>query len=114
MRTEGYLRIGELSRRTGVSVELLRLGKALPLLDPSRSGGGFRLYSDADVARVEAMQQHLGAGVAAAEAARRTLRSAVPERSGGVSSRRRTSSRKPSRGSTMPPRTPCSTACWGR
>jgi hypothetical protein len=30
------------------------------------------------------MQQHLGAGVAAAEAARRTLRSAVPERSAGA------------------------------
>jgi DNA-binding transcriptional MerR regulator len=85
VQIEGYLRIGELSRRTGVSVELLRAWeKRYGLLDPSRSAGGFRLYSDADVDRIEAMQQHLGAGVAAAEAARRTLRSAVPERSAGV------------------------------
>ena len=82
---DSYLRIGELSRRTGVSVDLLRAWeKRYGLLEPSRSGGGFRLYSDADVGRIEAMQHHLDAGLAAAEAARRTLRSAVPERSVGV------------------------------
>jgi DNA-binding transcriptional MerR regulator len=71
---EGYLRIGELSRRTGVSVELLRAWeKRYGLLEPARSEGGFRLYSDADVERVRSMQRHLGEGLAAAEAARRAL-----------------------------------------
>jgi DNA-binding transcriptional MerR regulator len=85
MIADGYLRIGELSRRTGVSVDLLRAWeRRYGLLEPSRSGGGFRLYSDADVERIEAMQHHLGAGLAAAEAARRTLRPAEPQRSAGV------------------------------
>jgi MerR family transcriptional regulator, light-induced transcriptional regulator len=73
-RPEGYLRIGELSRRTGVSVELLRAWeKRYGLLEPARSEGGFRLYSDADIERVQTMQRHLGEGLAAAEAARRAL-----------------------------------------
>ena len=75
MSVESYLRIGELSRRTGVSVELLRAWeKRYRLLEPARSGGGFRLYSDTDVDRVRSMQGHLDDGLAAAEAARRTLR----------------------------------------
>jgi MerR family transcriptional regulator, light-induced transcriptional regulator len=72
---DGYLRIGELSRRTGVSVELLRAWeKRYGLLEPARSDGGFRLYSDDDLDRVRSMQRHLEEGLAAAEAARRALR----------------------------------------
>ena len=64
------LRIGELSRRSGVSPELLRAWeRRYGLLEPARSAGGLRLYSAADVERVHRMQQHLAAGVAAAEAA---------------------------------------------
>lgn len=67
----GYLRIGELSRRTGVAPELLRAWeRRYGLLRPARSEGGFRLYSDADERRVELMRQHLRRGLAAAEAAR--------------------------------------------
>ncbi|HSS80478.1 MAG TPA: MerR family transcriptional regulator [Gaiellaceae bacterium] len=74
MGERGHLRIGELSRRTGVSVELLRAWeKRYGLLDPDRSDGGFRLYSDEDVARVRSMQAHLADGLAAAEASRRAL-----------------------------------------
>ena len=74
MHSESYLRIGELSRRSGVSVELLRAWeRRYGLLEPSRSDGGFRLYSDDDVERVRTMQAHLGEGLAAAEAARRAL-----------------------------------------
>jgi MerR family transcriptional regulator, light-induced transcriptional regulator len=66
----GHLRIGELSRRSGVSPELLRAWeRRYGLLRPARSPGGLRLYTDADLERVRAMQQHLAAGVAAAEAA---------------------------------------------
>ena len=72
--TDGHLRIGELSRRTGTSVDLLRAWeKRYGLLEPDRSEGGFRLYSDGDVGRVRTMQGHLAAGLAAKEAARRAL-----------------------------------------
>jgi MerR family transcriptional regulator, light-induced transcriptional regulator len=66
----GLLRIGELSRRSGVSPELLRAWeRRYDLLRPTRSPGGLRLYSHDDLARVEAMRRHLGEGLAAAEAA---------------------------------------------
>jgi MerR family transcriptional regulator, light-induced transcriptional regulator len=72
--TDGYLRIGELSRRTGVAPELLRAWeRRYGLLRPARSDGGFRLYSEADEHRVERMRQHLREGLAAAEAARRAV-----------------------------------------
>jgi DNA-binding transcriptional MerR regulator len=68
--TGGGLRIGELSRRSGVSPELLRAWeRRYGLLQPARSAGGLRLYSQDDVTRVQAMQQHLAEGFAAAEAA---------------------------------------------
>jgi MerR family transcriptional regulator, light-induced transcriptional regulator len=68
------LRIGALSRRVGVSPELLRAWEQrYGLLQPSRSAGGFRLYSSADEARVLTMQRHLGSGLPAAEAARLAL-----------------------------------------
>jgi MerR family transcriptional regulator, light-induced transcriptional regulator len=64
------LRIGELSRRSGVSPELLRAWeRRYGLLRPTRSAGGLRLYSAEDLARVRAMQRHLADGLAAAEAA---------------------------------------------
>ncbi len=67
-------RIGGLSRRVGVSPELLRAWeRRYGLLSPSRSAGGFRLYSNLDEARVRSMQRHLGAGYSAAEAARLAL-----------------------------------------
>jgi MerR family transcriptional regulator, light-induced transcriptional regulator len=70
-REPGYLRIGELARRTGASPELLRAWeRRYGLLRPTRSQGGFRLYTAADEARVRRMRDHLARGVAAAEAAR--------------------------------------------
>jgi len=70
----GYLRIGELSRRVGVSPELLRAWeRRYGLLQPTRSSGGFRLYSSADENRVRAMQQSLASGLSAAQAARAAL-----------------------------------------
>ena len=76
------LRIGELSRRTGVSAELLRAWeRRYGLLHPTRTGGGFRLYSPADERRVSLMRSHLKHGMSAAEAARLTL----TEADGGTS-----------------------------
>jgi len=65
------MRIGELSRRTGVSPELLRAWESrYGLLRPIRSSGGFRLYSPADEARVRRTSALITDGVSAAEAAR--------------------------------------------
>ena len=65
------LRIGELSRRVGVSAELLRAWeRRYGLLHPDRSSGGFRLYGPDDERRVLLMREHLDQGVSAAEAAR--------------------------------------------
>lgn len=73
------IRIGELSRRVGVSSELLRAWeRRYGLLSPSRTEGGLRLYSDEDERRVVRMLEHLAAGVSAAEAARLTRRELEP------------------------------------
>jgi DNA-binding transcriptional MerR regulator len=78
--TGDVLRIGELSKRAGVSPELLRAWeRRYGLLRPARSAGGLRLYSPADVERVALMQQHLAEGMAAAEAAALAVRDAVDE-----------------------------------
>jgi MerR family transcriptional regulator, light-induced transcriptional regulator len=65
------LRIGELSRRTGVSPELLRAWETrYGLLRPDRSAGGLRLFSEDDERRVRLMRTHIAAGLSASEAAR--------------------------------------------
>jgi DNA-binding transcriptional MerR regulator len=70
----GALRIGEFARRVGVSPELLRAWeRRYGLLQPIRTEGGFRLYTDDDAQRVERMKQALDQGFSAAEAARRAL-----------------------------------------
>lgn len=70
MKGETMLRIGELSRRSGVSPELLRAWeRRYDLLQPTRSAGGLRLYSLDDLERVHSMRQHLARGIAPAEAA---------------------------------------------
>ncbi len=70
----GALRIGEFARRVGVSPELLRAWeRRYGLLQPIRTQGGFRLYTDDDAARVERMKLALDDGLSAAEAARRAL-----------------------------------------
>ena len=78
---EGHLRIGELSRRVGVSPELLRAWEfRYGLLQPTRSPGGFRLYSDADEERIRRMRDYQDQGLSAAEAARLALEGASDER----------------------------------
>jgi len=68
---EALVRIGELSRRTGVGVDTLRAWeRRYDLLRPERSAGGFRLYARGDEERVLAMKALIDSGVSAAEAAR--------------------------------------------
>jgi len=67
----GRVRIGELSRRTGVSVDLLRVWeRRYGLLRPERTPGRQRLYSSGDEERIRAMNAGLAGGLSAAEAAR--------------------------------------------
>jgi MerR family transcriptional regulator, light-induced transcriptional regulator len=70
MPAGAFFRIGELSKRSEVSPELLRAWeRRYGLLRPTRSPGGLRLYSPADLERVRLMRRHLAGGLAAAEAA---------------------------------------------
>src|SRR5947208_4617869 len=72
MQTTARVRIGELSRRTGVSVELLRAWEQrYGLLRPGRTAGGFRLYSTDDESRVRRMTALIASGVSASQAAAR-------------------------------------------
>ncbi len=81
------LRIGELSRRLGVSDHVLRAWESrYGLLQPVRSAGGFRLYSEADEARIRRMQAYLAEGLSAAEAARAALRGDASPAAGGLAS----------------------------
>jgi MerR family transcriptional regulator, light-induced transcriptional regulator len=71
------VRIGELSRRLGVSDHVLRAWESrYGLLKPVRSKGGYRLYTAADESRIHRMIAHLADGLSAAEAARTVLREA--------------------------------------
>jgi len=57
------LKVGELARRTGLTVRTLHHYDAIGLLVPTgRSDSGYRLYGEADVARLHGIQalQHLG------------------------------------------------------
>lgn len=57
------MRIGELSKRTGVSPRSLRYYEEQGLLTSSRSETGQRHYSDAEVQRVLLIQQLFDAGM---------------------------------------------------
>ncbi len=65
---EAYLQIGEVAERTGVTQRTLRFYEEKGLLrPPSRMDGGFRLYSEDDVKRVQRirkMQDLLGISLA--------------------------------------------------
>src|SRR5881275_1346885 len=81
MTDSPHLRIGALSRRVGVSPELLRAWEQrYGLLQPVRSAGGFRLYSEEDADRVARMRRALADGLSAAEAARVALENEAPAR----------------------------------
>jgi len=82
--SSSVLRIGELSRRLGVSDHVLRAWESrYGLLKPVRTAGGFRLYSEADERRVRRMQAHLARGLSAAQAAQATLEEDDPGRAAG-------------------------------
>ncbi len=72
--TDAVLRIGEVALRTNVTVATLRAWeRRYGLLEPERTSGGHRLYSERDVERVRAMAQLLADGWSASAAARHVL-----------------------------------------
>jgi DNA-binding transcriptional MerR regulator len=80
MAASGRLRIGELSRRVGESPELLRAWETrYGLVEPERTAGGLRLYSEQDERRIRAMRRHINAGLSASEAARLAKLSGEPQ-----------------------------------
>ena len=86
----GVLRIGELSRRVGVSEHVLRAWESrYGLVRPVRSPGGFRLYSDGDERARAAHAAPPRTGPATAEAARAAI--ADGQRLGGSSAAARRS-----------------------
>src|SRR3954469_12404446 len=67
---ESLLRIGELSRRSGFSADVIRAWeRRYDLLRPTRSDGGYRLYSADDISRLRLMRHYLGRGVPTSQAA---------------------------------------------
>jgi MerR family transcriptional regulator, light-induced transcriptional regulator len=82
---EARLRIGELARRAGVSAEVLRAWeRRYGLLEPTRTASGYRLYTEDDLARVQAMRAHIAQGLSAAEAAGLARSGAAPARDGAA------------------------------
>lgn len=64
------LKVGELARRSGLTVRTLHHYDSIGLLQPSsRSGSGYRLYDDQDVARLHGIQALRGMGLTLAEIA---------------------------------------------
>ena len=73
------VRIGELSRRVGVSADVLRAWeRRYGVISPQRSRAGQRLYSEADERRVLSMRESIRAGYTPQVAARLALRDGDP------------------------------------
>jgi DNA-binding transcriptional MerR regulator len=66
------MKIGELARRTGVSVRMLRYYEAEGMLAPDRTGSGYRDYGPADETIVRRIKM-LGAAGMTLETIRRLL-----------------------------------------
>ncbi|MFJ2766791.1 MerR family transcriptional regulator [Streptomyces sp. NPDC087300] len=63
------MRIGELSRRTGVHTHQLRYYGAQGLLDADRGSNGYREYDESAVLRVRQIRHLLGAGLSSEDIA---------------------------------------------
>lgn len=61
------MQIGELSRRCGVSVRMLRYYEAAGLLQPERTAAGYRRYRHADIATVQRIAMLSSAGLTLAK-----------------------------------------------
>jgi DNA-binding transcriptional MerR regulator len=68
---DGLVQIGDLARRVGIRADTLRVWeRRYGLLQPQRSAGGFRLYSQTDERTVRAMVAAIEAGFPPSQAAK--------------------------------------------
>jgi len=68
--SHGLFHIGELSRRTGVTADVIRAWeRRYGLLTPTRSEGNFRLYSPQDVTRLRLMRHYVHQDISPSRAA---------------------------------------------
>ncbi|MER7481088.1 MerR family transcriptional regulator [Streptomyces sp. NPDC126510] len=63
------MRIGELSRRTGVHTHQLRYYESQGLLNPARGANGYREYDESALLRVKQIRHLLGAGLSSEDIA---------------------------------------------
>lgn len=63
------MRIGELSRRTGVNSHQLRYYEAQGLLEAARGANGYREYDETAMLRVQQIRHLLGAGLSSEDIA---------------------------------------------
>src|SRR5690242_15700310 len=85
--TSAWMRIGEISRRTGVNPDVLRAWeRRYRLLRPRRTAGGTRLYSAADETRVRLMQHYIADGLPPAQAAEMVTAARLSVRPGQAAS----------------------------
>ncbi|MEU2252939.1 MerR family transcriptional regulator [Nocardia xishanensis] len=63
------MRIGELSRRTGVNAHQLRYYEAQGLLEADRGANGYREFDESAVLRVKQIRHLLGAGLSSEDIA---------------------------------------------
>jgi MerR family transcriptional regulator, redox-sensitive transcriptional activator SoxR len=65
MKADDVISIGELARRTGLSVSAIRFYEARGLLEPFRSGGGQRRFLRSDIRRLSFIRiaQQLGLSI---------------------------------------------------
>jgi DNA-binding transcriptional MerR regulator/quercetin dioxygenase-like cupin family protein len=75
--------IGEAARQVGVSASALRLWERQGLVQPTRTAGRYRLYSDADLARLRTVKRMRKVDRVNAPGIRRMLRAGVAARHGG-------------------------------
>ena len=58
MTDSGHVQIGDVAERTGLSLRTIRWYEEVGLVPPSaRTSGGFRLYTDADIERLELVKR---------------------------------------------------------
>jgi DNA-binding transcriptional MerR regulator len=57
------MRIGDLSRQTGVPARMLRYYEEQGLLDPDRDASGYRAYSESDAGKVRQIRGLLDSGL---------------------------------------------------
>ena len=68
--SQGLFHIGELSRRTGVTADVIRAWeRRYGLLTPTRSEGNYRLYSPQDVTRLRLMRHYVHQDISPSRAA---------------------------------------------